>query len=149
MIKPICRQRGVALLVSLIMLVVLTLFVVTAINSSSVNLKIVGAEQNQKAMESAAQQAIEQVISNQSNFSATATATTVNVNAGSVNAGTVTVSAPQCVGSTTARGYSLTFALAPQDTNWEMQANVTDSTSGATAEIRQGVKIRLPNGNCP
>ena len=41
------RQRGATLLVTLIMLVVLTLFAVTAFNLSSVNLKIVGNFQAQ------------------------------------------------------------------------------------------------------
>ena len=62
------RQRGATLLISLIMLVVLTLFAITAIRTGNIGLKIVGNQQMQKLMESAAAQAVEQVVSNLGNF---------------------------------------------------------------------------------
>jgi Tfp pilus assembly protein PilX len=149
MMNTIQRQRGSTLLVSLIMLVVLTLFVVTSINTSNINLKIVGSEQAHKAMEYAAQQAIEQVISTSSNFTTPMASTTVAVNAGTVNAGSVSITKPECMGTSVSTGYSLQFNLAPEDTNWDIRATVTDANSGATAEISQGLKIRLPSGSCP
>ena len=54
------RQRGATLLISLIMLVVLTLFAVTAIRTGNIGFKIVGNQQAQKLMEAAAAQAVEQ-----------------------------------------------------------------------------------------
>jgi Tfp pilus assembly protein PilX len=62
------RQRGATLLVALIMLVMLTLFALSAIRTGNVGLKIVGNQQTQKSMEAAAQEAIEQVVSNLGNF---------------------------------------------------------------------------------
>jgi Tfp pilus assembly protein PilX len=56
-------QRGAALFVSLIMLVVITLFVLSAINMSTVNLRITANSQARSEGVAAAQQAIEQVIS--------------------------------------------------------------------------------------
>jgi Tfp pilus assembly protein PilX len=147
--KSLTTQRGTALLVSLIMLVVLTLFAISAISTSIVNLKIVGNVQVEKTMSESVQQAIEQFLSNPANFSTPpTTATTVNINSGTMNDATVTVSPPTCLGSTPAAGYSLTFPLAPQDTVWEVQANVTNAATGATEEARQGVKVRLPAASC-
>lgn len=61
------RQRGATLIVGLVMLVVLTLLVISAIRSSNTNLRIAGNMQMQEEASTAAQQAVEQVISS-SNF---------------------------------------------------------------------------------
>jgi hypothetical protein len=57
------RQKGVTLFVTLIMLVVLTLFALSAFNLSSVNLKIVGNYQQQKESEALVSQTLERVMS--------------------------------------------------------------------------------------
>ena len=62
------RQRGAVLIVSLIMLVILTLFVLSAVSLTSGTLKVVGNMQNQMVVESDAQAAIEQVLNVPSNF---------------------------------------------------------------------------------
>jgi Tfp pilus assembly protein PilX len=62
------RQGGATLLIALIMLVVLTLFAISAIRTGNIGFKIVGNQQAQKLMEAAAQQAIEQAVSNLGNF---------------------------------------------------------------------------------
>ena len=55
-------QAGMTLVVSLIMLIVLTLLVVSAIRFGNINLKITGNAQTQAESAAAAQVAIEQVI---------------------------------------------------------------------------------------
>ena len=146
------RQRGATLIITLIMLVILTLFAVTGFNLSSVNLKVVGNFQQQKAMEAVAQQAIEQIISTATPFSLTPTASTVCVNGsggGCTGGYMVAVSAPQCHYTTTAQGYTKKVGeLTPEDTDWEIRAQVSDPL-GAQAAIVQGVGIRLLAGNCP
>ena len=57
------HQRVVTLLVSLVMLVVLTIFAISSFNLSSINLRISGNFQQQRFMEATAQQALDQVIS--------------------------------------------------------------------------------------
>ena len=57
------RQGGATLLVSLILLVMLTLFAISAMNTSTVNLKVVGNMQAQAEGLSASQGAIENAIS--------------------------------------------------------------------------------------
>ncbi|MBI5658208.1 MAG: pilus assembly protein [Nitrosomonadales bacterium] len=62
------RQRGATLVVGLVMLVVLTLLVLSAIRSGNVNMRIVGNMQAQEETANASVQAIEEVIS--TNFTA-------------------------------------------------------------------------------
>jgi Tfp pilus assembly protein PilX len=61
-------QRGATLLISLVMLVLLTLFAISAINLSSTNLSIVGNMQARMEAQAAGMQAIEQVMSSAANF---------------------------------------------------------------------------------
>jgi len=147
------HQRGATLLVSLIMLVVLTLFAVSGFNLSSINLKIAGNFQEQKRIEAAAQQAIEVVISSPTAFSLAPTAQTVCVNgvgAPCTGGTNVAVGAPRCNYAVTAKGYTKQIGtLTPEDTDWEIRAVASDATSGANAALVQGVRIRLLAGNCP
>jgi Tfp pilus assembly protein PilX len=57
------RQRGATLIVTLIMLVVITLFAVSAFNSSNINMKVVGNMQSQAEAMAASQRAIEETVS--------------------------------------------------------------------------------------
>lgn len=136
-------QRGATLLVSLIMLVVITMFAVTGINLTSVNLRIVGNAQIQRMLEAAVQEAIEQQISNPAAFSTTAVVMTATIDGFNV-----TVTAPGCKYYTVAGGYSRTQDIAPEFTYWDFQATATDVLSGATVTIHQGAKVPLPAGNC-
>jgi len=57
------RQQGVTLLVAMIMLIMLTLFALSAMNSSIVNLKMAGSSQNRAEALDATQRTLETVIS--------------------------------------------------------------------------------------
>ncbi len=148
------NQRGATLLVTLIMLVVLTLFAVTAFNLSSVNLKIVGNFQQQKEADATVQQALAQVMSTVSAFEAPAVVslcipggTTPPCAASQHN---VTVDRPRCNYTTAARGYTKVLGqLTPEDTNWDVRASYTDTVTNAKAAIVQGVSVRMLAGNCP
>src|SRR4029078_8014552 len=72
--KTVKRQRGVAMVIGMIMLVLITLLVVSAINSGSVNLRIAGNMQAEEGARALAQQAIEQFIGVYTNFYPTPTA---------------------------------------------------------------------------
>ncbi|HZZ94581.1 MAG TPA: hypothetical protein VFE23_18605 [Usitatibacter sp.] len=63
MTTPSRRQGGATLIVTLIMLVVITLFAVSAFNTSNVNLKVVGNMQSQAEGMSASQRTIEETLS--------------------------------------------------------------------------------------
>ena len=92
-------QRGITLMVAMIMLILLTLFVLAAINMSSINLRIMGNEQVKNEALAAGQQAIEQVAT--TNFPAAPVAVTVNVdvNGDGVNDYVVSVDKPVCQNS--------------------------------------------------
>jgi Tfp pilus assembly protein PilX len=102
-------QRGATLLVSLIMLVVITLFAVTGLNLSNVTLRIAGNAQEQRIVQASIQEAIEQVLSNQSLFVTGGAAQTATINGHAV-----TVTAPVCDFSVTLPGYSETAEQPPK-----------------------------------
>jgi Tfp pilus assembly protein PilX len=137
------RQSGAVLLVSLVILMVITLFVVSSANMSFTDLRVVGNFQRKMVMNQSVQQAIEQVLSNLANFN-TPVAQTITINGISV-----VVSAPQCLATTTAAGYTAVNNITLYDTNWSVSATATDAVTGATATINQGVRIRLPTNFCP
>jgi Tfp pilus assembly protein PilX len=141
--KPPVRQRGAVLVVSLIFLVLITLFVVCSIKMSSADLRVVGNIQNKMAMTQSAQQAIEQQISTIASFDAPAPQT-VNV-----NNTPVAVRAPVCLGTSPAPGYTAVANVTLYDTAWSVTATAADPSSGATATVTQGVRIRLPTNYCP
>lgn len=139
------KQRGAVLIVSLILLVVLTLFVISSTQIAGGSLRIVGNVQARQNVESIAQQALEQVISGIDPFYAPTA--TVSIAAPSGTA--VSVGDRTCVRAMPAPGYSAVSGISPEDTFWNVPVTVTDSITGASAATAQGVRIRLPAGNCP
>lgn len=140
--RSIGRQQGSVLIVCLVMLALVTLFGLTALNSSVINLKIIGNSQSLKSLESTTLQAMEQVIGTLANFQ-TPVAQTVALNNYSI-----AFTAPTCLAATPADGYSALSALSPEDTYWDVQAAATDPASGASVAMNQGVRIRLTAGSC-
>ena len=147
-------QRGTTLLIALIFLVILTLFAVSGMNTGIINLRTANNAQMMVEAEYAAQQQIEAILNSVAGFMSgtlgTATITNVDVNGDSVTDFQVTTQPPICLSMVPAPGYSYEFAAsAPKDTVWQVTATAQDSTFGATATMRQGVKIRLPvNATC-
>ena len=143
------RQRGITLVVGLIMLLVLTLFAVSAIRLSTANLKTVGNMQARNEATAAAQTAIEQVMSSAASFT-NPQARTVTVNVNNVPY-TVVVGAPACVRADPVPGNSFdNQAMALQETYWDVVATATDPRTGANVRIHQGVRVRLDStALCP
>jgi len=151
------RQQGATLIVTMIMLVIFTLFAVTMISGSGVNLKVVGNMQAKKRVEADAQQAIEQVLSDEDNFDPPFNdGALVNQFPQTVtlNDSTIGLPVPRCLMEIPVGGYqmgsSTTPSLAPLDMVWEIQANAQDPASGAAATLGQGFRLRRPLGSaCP
>lgn len=139
------RQRGAVLVISLVLLVVLTLFVISSTQIASGNLRIVGNLQSKQNVESISQEALEQVISDIAPFYAPTSPIAVTAPSGMA----VTVGNRNCVRATPAAGYSAVSGVSPEDTFWDVPITVTDSATGAATATAQGVRIRLPAGNCP
>ena len=155
-------QRGVTLLISLIMLVVLTLFAAAMIRLSNTNVVVVGNMQSQRALEAVAQQAIETDLYTASFYfdqingtgcwassatSATFGSSTCFSGAGT-NGYTVTLNKPKCIYTQKSAGYSAISNVAPDDDFFEVEATSTDPLTGASVDVVQGVKVTLPTGNC-
>lgn len=152
---PHARERGSALTVSLIMLVLITGMLASSFTLSSTNLKSVANTQLRNEAIAAANSAIEQVIS--SPFSNAPVPESVNVdinNDGTVDY-TVSFAAPRCVAATTITPASLpvsslslgsSFAATVSSyyqTTWDLDATVVDNASGASAHVHQGVRVLL------
>lgn len=136
------KQQGAVLVVSLLMLLVMTLLAVSSISSSNVNLLIVNNVQNSLQTEAAAQQAIEQSLSDMSTFNAPAARTLT------INERQIAVSEARCLGFEPASGFSAKWNLAPEETTWQLAASANDSISGALAHLTQGVRILMTAGAC-
>jgi len=159
--QPLARQRGLAMVIGMIMLVLLTLLVVSAINSSSVNLRITGNMQAQDEARAMAQQAIERVLGVKANFYPTPTgqaATNYYVDNNSTGNAvySVSVAAPVCKGAAkqfpgrTADCINGARAgLFCWDTLWEVVATATDAKTGVRQVITQGVAIPFEPGFNP
>lgn len=166
-------QQGMTLMIALVMLVVITLFVVTMIRLSSTNATIVGNMQAQKSVDAEAQQAVEvalgsyaffdDVIQNKNTWAGNLdklsyatlwanylpSGVVAGTAAPATLSGSITLYRPQCVHFETASGYSALSAVAPQDTFWDIRVEASDAFTSATTEMHQGVRVRLPPGNCP
>jgi Tfp pilus assembly protein PilX len=143
-------QSGATLLVTLIALIIVTLLALAAIKASSINLKISGNVQAAGEAEAAAQFAIDGMIADITKFTNPPTGTTpVSVTMGGKTYDVV-LQPPSCLRSVTAPGYSLLYSSPPVDQVWNFVATATDSISGASVTLNQGIKVRMPVGTpCP
>ena len=171
------RQRGAALAVSLILLVLLTLIVVSVIKSSNVNSKVAGNMQVQKESEAAAQQAIETVISTDFYDAPASSVVAVDINRDAATDYSVAVDTPKCQAIKPIKLSEL-YAGNPKDVPcyasgtaqnsgiqgaggngnslcanqvWDVSATTTDAHgSAATVTTHQGVGVKVAVGTtCP
>lgn len=137
-------SRGaVVLLASLVILVLLSMMVVSSVNVSTSNFRMVGNIQTAKGMDANTQEALEIAMSQSASYVYTGSATTF-----SVNADTGTVSAPVCVFTQISSGNSAAWGFAPRENTWELTASITNGSTGAVSTIHQGVQILQLAGVC-
>lgn len=152
-------QRGVTLIVGLIMLVMITLLVAGAFTLSSSNLKSVGNMQVREESVAAANLAIEQVITSPFTDAPVAQEINVDIDKNGTTDYTVSVSAPTCIKAliATAPGATEVGFIggggSTWNTEWDIDAQVTDAASGGSVRVRQGVRVRLSDAQknlvCP
>lgn len=158
-------QRGITLIVGLIMVVLITLIVVNAFNMSSSNLKSVGNMQARDEATAAANQAIEQLITSFSTASLATQTFSVDLNKDGITDYTVNTEVPVCTrretvgtctvidcNNPTAPGCGQSYqgttttsvsACGTVIVDWDIRAVVTDSNSGAKVVVREGVRIPI------
>lgn len=154
------RQRGIVLILSLIMLMVLTLIAVSAIRLSTVNLRTVANSQARTEALSTAQRTIGLILSSNFTDNVAGTAQTLTVAEGGKNY-TVVVARPCIVRYTPVQNISLDISKdddkkcldtltnpfsACADTIWQLQATSSSGWFGANVSITQGTGIRMDNG---
>ena len=167
-------QRGATLVIGMIMLVLVTLFVLAAINMSTMNLRVMGNQQTRNEAVAAAQQAIEQVTSTDFTKAPVAVTVAVDVNGDGTTDYSAVVAVPVCLNSIPVKLTELS-ATDPNDTacfgsavagaagivgasgagnsfcsntQWEVNATVTDAatSSGTSVKLHQGVGKRVATG---
>lgn len=149
-VKASASQRGATLIVGLIMLVLITLIVLSAYTFSSSNLKSVGNMQIREEALAAANLATEQVIASPFTDAPTRQEINVDINKDGINDYVVVVEAPTCIKALIAAspgntqiGFNTGGGGSTWNTEWDINSRVTDTASGASVQIRQGVRVRL------
>jgi Tfp pilus assembly protein PilX len=135
------RARGATLVITLIMLVLLTLFAISAVTLSSSTSAIVGNMQAKKTTDAIAQRTVDQVISEGLFGDKRA----VPVTPSWIPAGmTIEVTARHCKAFTPQ-------TLDPQlgTATWEFDVCVKDSFTGAKSYMRQGVAVKTLTAGTP
>ena len=142
------RQRGAVLVVSLIMLVVMTLFVISMLKTSIIELKIGGSSQVAALNFSNAEVAIDNFIAaNQGRFAPGFISTTMVNTPPAVFGGAVTVTPTQLnCGAWGAFGSQI-GGTALQAVQFDIRS-VATGTLGGTVTIHQGVQTLAPPNSC-
>jgi len=151
------NQRGAALIVGLIMLVLITVMATSAFSLSTGNLQAVGNMQSRTEAVAAGNHAIEQVLSSPFTASPQAEEVLVDINKDGTNDYKVSFVAPACISASQATSNEIPpsssslgtpFSSATIDyfeTVWDLSATVSDEhNGGASVQIHEGVKVLLP-----
>jgi hypothetical protein len=143
------KQRGITMLMGMIMLILITLMVTSAFMLSNTNLKAVGNMQVREEAIAAANIAIEQVLSSPFTVAPTAETIEVDINNDGFTEYTVAIAKPQCIAlSVDSQGARSSVALAGMtisswNTIWDIVAEVSDNKTGAKTAINAGVRVLL------
>lgn len=165
-------QRGSALVVTLIFLVLMSLFAISAFNSTGSNLRVVGNTQARQEAMSAADSALEAVITSVSQamenervlkkdpdfdpVAVSAFPIAVDINGDGISDYTANLSTPQCFRMSERKleipkegldiddpETSCASEKACFDTDWDFAATVTDARTNTTVTAHQGMTITL------
>jgi type II secretory pathway pseudopilin PulG len=156
-------QRGAALVIGLIMLVLVTIMLLAALTLSTSGFRSVTNMQFREEAIAAANRAIDQVIS--SNFTADPTSEEieVDIDADGDTDYTVAIDEPQCVSATQAFGADPSSLSLPSsmtvastwNTVWDVRATVAPDSNagGAAVVVRAGVRALITDAQketvCP
>ena len=147
------RQRGAALVVGLIMLVLITLMLVTALNLGTTNFRAMTNMQFRSEAIAAANKAIEQVISSPFTVVPAAEAINVDLDNNAIVDYVVQIAVPQCVFASQAFSADPSSVTLPPtmsasstwNTVWDLDARVAPASNvgGANVRIHSGVRVLL------
>ena len=165
------HQHGATLITALVMLVVLTLLVISAIRSSTTNLRIAGNMQIQEEVVTAAQQATEVILSSDFTQGLPASSIPIDINNDGFTDYNASIKNPtcsgdtpltnntpnlpaQCVSSGVNQNSGIIFVSGVQlagtswcdAQQWDLDTTVSDTRTGAGEVIHQGVSTIVPAG---
>jgi Tfp pilus assembly protein PilX len=147
---PSRRERGAALVISLIMLVLITLLVITALNLGSANFRAVSNTQFRDEAIAAANAAIQLRLSNTFVDVPATTTSAVDINDDGIDDYNVRVT-PTCVSAAVAETADPSSASLPPamslastwNTVWDIAAEVNDDATGASVVVHAGARVLL------
>jgi len=153
-VSTLHTQRGaITIFICMMMLLFITLMVTTAFSISKVNLQSVGNVQVRDEAISAAQTVIEQVVGSPFTDDPPAAVLVdfpVDMNGDGVDDYLVNLVEPACVRATRANSATASSVTLPGMTStdawntvWELDATATETASGASVRVRQGVRKLL------
>ncbi len=140
--RGLTTQKGVTLVVALIVLSILTFTTVSIVNISNVDLKVASNVQSKQVLQNHVSQAMEVGISSVDTF--------LNPVEQEITVGYSTVEIPsfECLRAVPASGYSAVATIIPEETHWHVQATSYDEVTSARVTLHQGVRIKLLSGAC-
>lgn len=146
-------QRGTVLVIGMIMLVLITLMLITALNLGTTNFRAMSNMQFRNEAIAAANNAIEQMIGSPFTLSPAAESIEVDLDNDATTDYLVEIAEPQCVYAAQAMGAdpsSLSLPLAMSgastwNTVWDLDASVNgaDNVGGAAVRVHAGVRVLL------
>jgi Tfp pilus assembly protein PilX len=147
---PLRRQQGAALVISLIMLVLITLLVITALNLGSANFRAVSNTQFRDEAIAAANAAIQLRLSGTFVDLPATTTSPVDINDDGVDDYVVQVT-PTCISAEVAETADPSSASLPPamslastwNTVWDIAAAVNDAATGASVIVHAGARVLL------
>lgn len=150
MSRPISLQRGTALVVSLIMLTLITILVITALNLGSANFRAVSNTQFRDEAIAAANLAIQSRIGSTFTDVPAPTIDSVDIDFDGTPDYNVEVT-PTCISASIAETADPSSASLPPtmslastwNTVWDIAAEVTNDTTGASLVVHAGTRVLL------
>jgi len=156
-------QRGAALVVGMIMLVLITLMLITALNLGTTNFRAMTNMQFRSEAIAAANKATEDIISSNFTLAPAAQDVFVDLDNDAVDDYVVQVAQPQCIYAAEAFGTDPSSLSLPMtmstastwNTVWDIDTTVNgaDNVGGAAVRVRSGVRVLLSqaqkDGVCP
>ncbi len=135
-------QKGITLLISMIVMALLMISTVTALKMTNVDLQIATNVEFKEDLKNQVEQAMEQSLNNIDTFMAPADEVIEVENT------EVSMAGANCINAAPADGYSASITIVPENTFWQMSATAEDPVTGARVRVHQGVRIKLLAGSC-
>lgn len=135
------RQQGAALIVTLIMLMAITLLAMTAINTSTISLRVTDNVRTVQEQEAALAQGIEIFVSDPQHFHAE------QGWQGEIDGMQVAIEEPRCIYSRPSAGSAdregVEDVESPEQTYWEFRARIDGLDTGTSPSMSKGVRMRM------